>query len=91
MDNEVYALAKEVPATGSRATTTVPLSLELISKLPPSCRSLSRIPLIPTPGVPPKSMAFRFSGGMPFPLSSTSRLIWLSERLIRILATGLSE
>lgn len=87
----LQAATKEGLATGSRAITTVPLTLELISKLPPSCRSLSRIPLIPTPGVPPESMASRFSGGMPLPVSSTSRLTWLSERLIRILATGLSE
>ena len=87
----LQAATKEVLTTGSRATTTVPLPLELISKVPPSCRSLSRIPLIPTPGVPPESKASRFSDGMPLPLSSTSRLTWLSERLIRILATGLSE
>src|SRR5882762_329227 len=87
----LQAATKEVLTTGSRATTTVPLPLELISKVPPSCRSLSRIPLIPTPGVPPESKAPRFSDGMPLPLSSTSRLTWLSERLIRILATRLSE
>ena len=87
----LQAATKEVLTTGSRATTTVPLPLELISKVPPSCRSLSRIPLIPTPGVPPESMASRFSGGMPLPLSSTSRLTWLSERVIQILATGLPE
>jgi hypothetical protein len=87
----LQAATKEVLTTGSRATTTVPLPLELISKVPPNCRSLSRIPLIPTPAVPPESKASRFSDGMPLPLSSTSRLTWLSERLIRILATGLSE
>src|SRR5215467_7265745 len=86
-----YAAISDVLATGKRATTTVPVPLELIFKLPPSCRSLSRIPLIPTPGVPPDSRASRFPGGMPLPLSSTSRLSWPSERLMRILATGLSE
>ncbi len=75
-----HAVIKDVLATGSRATTTVPVSFELISKLPPSCRSLFRIPLIPTPAVPPESMACRFSGGMPLPLSSTSRLTSLSVR-----------
>ena len=86
-----YAAISDVLASGKCATTTVPVALELIFKLPPSCRSLSRIPLIPTPGVPPDSMASRFPGGMPLPLSSTSRLSWPSERLMRILATGLSE
>src|SRR5437870_8725858 len=40
----------EATATGSRATMSVPLSFEWMSKLPPSCRSLSRMPRIPTPG-----------------------------------------
>ena len=76
---------------GSRATMTVPLPSELISKLPPSCRILSRIPLIPTPGVPADSIAIRFSGGMPLPLSSTSARTRLPERVMRILAIGLPE
>src|SRR5437667_11057575 len=36
------AASTEVSAMGSRATMTVPLPSELISKLPPSCRILSR-------------------------------------------------
>lgn len=87
----LHAAIKEGLGTGSRATTTVPVSVELISKLPPSCRSRSRIPLIPTPAVPSEFMTCLFSGGMPLPLSSTSRLIWLPEQVTRILATGLCE
>jgi len=53
---------------------SVPLSSlpELISKAPPSCRILSRIPVIPTPTMPVDAIADRFSSGMPLPLSSTS-------------------
>ena len=72
--SQLQGTTKEVVATGSRANTTVPLLLDLISKVPSRCRSLSRIPRIPTPGMPAESMASRFSRGMPFPLSSTSRL-----------------
>ncbi len=62
----------DVTATGSRATTTVPLPFEWMSRLPPSCRSLSRMPRIPTPGVPVEASSNCFSGGMPLPRSSTS-------------------
>jgi len=79
-DSPHATASEEMPAAGSRAMMTVPLPLppDLISKLPPSCRSRSRIPLTPTPDVPAESMAYRFSGDMPFPLSSTSTRIWLS-------------
>src|SRR6266568_4649968 len=56
---------EETLTTGSRATMVVPFflpflfPLELISKLPPNCRILSRIPLIPTP--PPASRVDRRS------------------------------
>jgi hypothetical protein len=56
---------EETAKTGIRAIMTVPWLPELISKVPPSCRNLSRIPLIPTPGVPPESIAFCFFSGMP--------------------------
>lgn len=57
---------------GSRASMAVPVPLETISKSPPSCRILSLMPLIPTPGVPPDTISSRFSGDMPLPSSSTS-------------------
>jgi len=50
---------------GTRASTTVPLPLELISSVPLSCRNLSRIPLMPTPGVPVDTTSSSFSLAMP--------------------------
>ncbi len=60
---------------GNRATMSVPLPLlpDLISRVPPSCRILSRIPLIPTPTMPVDAIADRFFCGMPLPLSSISK------------------
>jgi hypothetical protein len=60
-----YAAAVEEGSIGKRASTVVPLPLELISKLPPSCRSLSRIPLIPTPGVPVDATSSNLSAASP--------------------------
>ena len=85
------AASTEVSAMGSRATMTVPLPSELISKLPPSCRILSRIPLIPTPGVPADSIPIRFSAAMPLPLSDTSTRTRPLNRAMLTLAVGLPE
>jgi hypothetical protein len=43
---------------------------------------LSRIPLIPTPTKPVDSISDRFCGGMPMPLSSTSKRTSLPRREI---------
>ena len=75
----IHAAIKEGLATRSRASTIVPVSVDLISKLPPRCRSRSRIPLIPTPAAPSESRTCRFSSGMPLPLSSTARVTSLLE------------
>src|ERR1700680_2382860 len=86
--NFLHAMAVDtVLPSSSVSEMSVPLPSELISKVPPSCRILSRIPLIPTPAVPIDSISDRFSSGMPLPLSSTSRRTFLPEREIRILAT----
>ena len=78
-------------ATGSRAVMVVPVPFELISRLPPSCRSLSRMPLIPTPGVPFKAVLARFSAGIPLPLSAISTSTSPFGRRRRIFAVRLSE
>src|SRR5947208_17087065 len=49
---------EEVSLTGSRAIITVPEPVDSISSFPPSCLSLSLIPLIPTPAVPDESISF---------------------------------
>ena len=90
----LHAMAVDtVLPIGNRAKTSVPIALrpDLISKVPPSCRILSRIPLIPTPARPVDSISDRFSSDMPLPLSSTSRRTSLPEREIRTLATALQR
>src|ERR1700692_676406 len=57
----------EETAAGSCATMRVPLLVECISKVPPNCRSLSRIPRIPTPGMPIDDVSSCLCGGMPLP------------------------
>lgn len=86
-------LLTEVLLTGRRAITTVPVPLRagLTSEVPPSCRSLSRIPLIPTPAAPACSISARFSAEMPKPLSCTSTRTSLSECERQIRATRLPE
>jgi len=68
----VTSAVEPLSVAGNCASMTVPVLLEAISKSPPSCRILSRMPLIPTPGVPPAAISTRFSGGMPLPSSHTS-------------------
>lgn len=58
--------------TGRRTTTSVPVLLESMSSDPPNWRSLSRIPRIPTPGVPSEDISSCLSDGMPLPLSAIS-------------------
>jgi len=67
-DEEVSGVELEswfevVSEMGRHATILVPVLSELISKVPPSCLTLSFIPVIPTPGVPTDVMRSSFSAG----------------------------
>ena len=68
----IQTTIKQLLATGRHATTIVPLPFDLTSRVPPNCRSLSRIPLIPTPGVPPEFIELPLFLRYAFPLSATS-------------------
>ena len=59
---------------GKRTTTSVPVPLESMSSDPPSWRIRSRMPRIPTPGVPEVAISSCLSIGMPLPLSATSTI-----------------
>ncbi len=50
----------ELSATGKRTLMRVPVALESISSVPPSWRSLSRMPRMPTPGVPEEDISSLF-------------------------------
>src|SRR6516165_6607863 len=78
---------------GSRATTTIPLApdRQLTSRLPPSWRSLSRIPLRPTPGLFDKLIWNSFSAGIPLPSSLISIRTSSQDLVTRISATELPE
>src|SRR5947208_7333883 len=60
-------------STGRRTITLVPLPSpsELISRLPPSCRTRSRMPRSPTPGVPVSATSSCFARESPLPSSAT--------------------
>lgn len=59
---------------GKLTTTSVPVPLEAMLSVPPNWRILSRMPRIPTPGVPEVAISSCFSSGMPLPLSAISTI-----------------
>ena len=64
--------------TSRSAVTTVPVPLDWIIRVPPSCLSRSRMPPNPTPPPWLGSISSRcFCKGIPFPLSRTSTVRWL--------------
>src|SRR5215469_6051870 len=84
------AIAEDL-VIGRRACTVVPFPLDWRSSEPPSCRILSRIPRIPTPGGPLEVTLVSFSSSMPTPRSSTLSRISSVVRVSRIVAKALPE
>ena len=74
---------------GKLATTRVPFFPELISQWPPSCRTLSRMPCMPTPAFSPDEELA--GAGRPLPSSWTSTRTSRSSRVTQMRAVGLPE
>lgn len=69
-DTGIFGARTEGFVSGKIATTSVPLFPELISQRPPNCRTLSRMPCMPTPAFNPDE---ELSGvAKPLPSSWTS-------------------
>src|ERR1700691_4330269 len=75
---------------GNLVLTSVPCELELISRLPPNCLALSRIPQSPTPA-PAVCNSVSLSRAIPLPSSITSTWMFPSEIAIRTDAVTLPE
>jgi hypothetical protein len=88
-DTGILGAGTEGSVNGKIATTAVPLFPELISQRPPNCRTLSRMPCMPTPAFNPNEELT--GAGRPLPSSWISTRTSRSSRAMRMRAVGLPE